>query len=193
MKIGYARTSTEAQKLDLQIDALIDAGCEPDSIYSEKISGKKTERPELQACLKALRKGDQLVVWRLDRLGRSFAHLIQTVNELKDRGVGFVSIKENIDTTTPAGELVFHVFASLSQFETELNRERVLAGLEAAKKRGKTGGRKRALNERQVEQAMTLLRSGNHTPKDIAAQFGCTSRTLYNVAKRYEQERQRCS
>ncbi len=139
--IGYARVSTDGQELDLQIRDLKAAGCEP--IFTDKVSGTKNERPGLDGCLKTLQTEDTLVVWRLDRLGRSMQHLVSVVTELKNRGVGFRSLRDGaIDTTTASGELVFNIFAALAQFEAELIRERTRAGLLAARARGRNGGRK---------------------------------------------------
>ena len=138
MRIGYARVSTDDQTLDLQRDALERAKCA--QIYEEHASGKTTTRPELDACLKSLRKGDTLVVWRLDRLGRSLGDLIHLTTELRSRGVDFESLTERIETGSPAGKLIFHVFASLAEFEHNLIRERTMAGLRAARARGRNGG-----------------------------------------------------
>ena len=140
-KIGYARVSTNGQDLDLQVRELKVAGCK--QVFTDRVSGSKSERPGLDACLKTLKKGDTLLVWRLDRLGRSMQHLVNVVADLKGRGVGFKSIRDGaIDTTTASGELVFNIFAALAQFERELIRERTMAGLSAARARGKLGGRK---------------------------------------------------
>jgi DNA invertase Pin-like site-specific DNA recombinase len=137
--LGYARTSTTDQHLDLQIDALTVAGCY--RVFTETASGARTDRPTLAQLLDQLRPGDTLVVWKLDRLGRSLRHLVDTVTGLADRGVGFRSLQESIDTTTPGGKLVFHVFAALAEFERDLIRERTTAGLTAARARGRNGGR----------------------------------------------------
>ncbi len=139
---GYARVSTEGQDLRMQTDELRAAGC--DLVFTDKAGGAKTERPGLKECLNALREGDTLVVWRLDRLGRSMQHLVSVVMALKERGIGFKSLRDGaIDTTTASGELVFNIFAALAQFERELIRERTRAGLSAARARGRTGGRRR--------------------------------------------------
>ncbi|WP_215757218.1 recombinase family protein, partial [Gluconobacter sp. P5H9_a] len=139
-RIGYARVSTDDQHLDLQRDALMQGGC--CVIYEEAVSGKNTVRPELEQCRKALRAGDTLVVWRLDRLGRSLRDLVQIVTELEQRGIGFESLTEKIETGSTAGKLVFHLFAALAEFERGLIRERTHAGLVAARARGRAGGRK---------------------------------------------------
>src|SRR3954467_3250206 len=138
MRIGYARVSTLDQNLDLQEDALKAAGCE--KIYTDKAGGTRAERPGLERALADLRAGDRLVVWKLDRLGRSLRHLIETVTALRDRGVGFQSVQEAIDTTTSGGKLIFHVFGALAEFERDIIRERTLAGLAAARARGREGG-----------------------------------------------------
>lgn len=141
--IGYARVSTEDQNLDLQIDALKKAGCKKQNIFVDKVSGAKSERPGLNACMNSLNKGDTLLVWRLDRLGRSMPHLVSIVESLKDQDIGFRSISDgSIDTTTASGELVFNIFSSLAQFERRLIQERTRAGLAAARSRGRKGGRK---------------------------------------------------
>lgn len=146
-RIGYARVSTDDQELALQLDALSGTGCL--SIYQEKASGKDTERPELIQCLKALRSGDTLVVWRMDRLGRSLSDLVKTISDLEARGVGFESLTEKIETSSATGKLMFHVFAAMAEFERNLIRERTQAGLAAARARGRVGGRKHKLDEQQ--------------------------------------------
>ncbi|MFH0823114.1 MAG: recombinase family protein [Pseudomonadota bacterium] len=139
--IGYARVSTNDQDLSLQVNELKAVGC--DTIFTDKVSGTKSERPGLDECLKTLRPGDTLIVWRLDGLGRSMQHLVSVVTELKSRGIGFRSLRDGaIDTTTASGELIFNIFAALAQFEAELIRERTRAGLSAARARGRNGGRK---------------------------------------------------
>lgn len=142
--IGYARVSTQDQDLQLQLDALELAGCEKNKIFTDKVSGSKTDRPGLEKCLAELSEGDTLLVWRLDRLGRSMSHLIGLIEELRGRGVGFRSICDGaIDTTTASGELIFNIFSSLAQFEKRLIQERTKAGLASARARGRTGGRKK--------------------------------------------------
>ena len=158
MKIGYARVSTADQKLDLQLDALKAAGCE--KWFSDIASGAKDERKGLEQALAALRPGDTLVVWKLDRLGRSISHLIKTVSELSKLGVEFLSLQEGIETGTPGGRLVFHVFAALAQFERELVRDRTKAGLDAARARGRNGGRPPKLGADQINIAQQLTRDG---------------------------------
>ena len=177
MRIGYARVSTDDQTLNLQRDALKKARCR--QIYEEHASGKNTARPELEACFKSLREGDTLIVWRLDRLGRSLADLIRLTQELQGRGVGFASLTEHIDTRSPTGKLVFHMFGALAEFERNLIRERTLAGLKAARSRGRKGGRPKKLSQKELKTIRALLRSNEVPVKDIAAQFGVNRSTLY--------------
>ena len=176
-RIGYARVSTDDQNLDLQRDALALAGCS--SIYEEIISGKSTERPELRHCLKALRSGDTLVVWRLDRLGRSLPDLVGIVSRLEQEEVGFESINERIETTSAAGKLIFHVFAALAEFERNLIRERPRAGLLAARARGRKGGRKPVLDARQLREIRALLSDPEIHVADVARRYGVSRTTLY--------------
>ncbi|HNC17705.1 MAG TPA: recombinase family protein [Accumulibacter sp.] len=157
---AYARVSTDDQVLDLQLDALRGQGIE--AIYQEHASGKSRARPELDNCLKALRAGDTLVVWRLDRLGRNLADLVQIVGALEERGVGFESLTEQINTHSPTGKLVFHLFASLAEFERNLIRERTQAGLKAARARGRHGGRPKKLNDREKAMAKSLMADPRH-------------------------------
>lgn len=181
MKIGYARTSTQDQNLDLQIDALQQLGCE--RIYQEKISSVKDHRPELENCLKALRAGDTLYIWRLDRLGRSLKHLVQLINQLQDMECSLVSIKENIDTSTPTGKLTFHIFASLAEFERDLICERTKAGLLSARARGRMGGRPQKLSEKEKSMIRQLMKDRNNSASDIAKRFGVSRATVYNITK----------
>lgn len=177
MLVGYARVSTDDQKLDLQIDALKEAGCV--KIFSDKISGAKAERPGLQQALDFVRKGDTFVVWKLDRLGRSLKHLIETVNTLNDRGVGFKSLQEGMDTSTPGGKLIFHVFGALAEFEREIIRERTQAGLKAARARGRLGGRPKAMDKTKLKIASTLMRDQTMSIKEICKEIGVSRATLY--------------
>jgi DNA invertase Pin-like site-specific DNA recombinase len=154
MLIGYARVSTEDQTLNLQRDALQKAGCE--HIFTDHISGTKATRPGLTDALSHLRTDDTLIVWRLDRLGRSLRHLIDTVTDLQERDIGFKSLTENIDTTTSGGKLIFHIFGALAEFERDIIRERTQAGLTAARARGRTGGRPKALSKGKAEMARQL-------------------------------------
>ena len=181
MKVGYARVSTNEQDLSLQLDALKEAGCE--KTYQDQVSGVKAVRPGLQEALAYLRKGDTLVVWRLDRLGRSLKHLIETVNELEERGIGFQSLQESIDTTTSSGRLIFHIFGALAEFERNLIRERTQAGLEAARARGRKGGRPKSLNAKKTELLYELYDSKKHTVKEICEMMGISRPTLYSYLR----------
>lgn len=180
MLIGYARVSTTDQNPQLQIDDLEQAGCK--QIYQDRISGSKKSRPELEACLKSLRPGDTLVIWRLDRLARSLRDLIEIVDSLKERGIGVRSLNDPIDTTSAAGELIFHIFGSLAQFERRLIQERVQAGLQSARKRGRIGGRPKKLNDDQVRRAKLLI-DGGEPVGEVAREFGIDRSTLYRALK----------
>lgn len=177
MLVGYARVSTQDQDPALQLDALNLAGCE--QVYVEKASGAQRERPQLQAALGYMRGGDTLVVWRLDRLARSIKQLIETVEDLEGRGIGFRSITEAIDTTTSGGRLVFHIFAALAEFERAIIRERTSAGLAAARSRGRRGGRPPALSAEDLVQARALLRDESIPVEKVAERFGVAPSTLY--------------
>lgn len=184
MKIGYARISKSdgSQVLDLQIDALVKSGVEPTHIYSDKASGKNDKRPGLENCLKALRQGDVLVVWKLDRLGRNLRHLVNMVQDLSEAGVGFKVLMgkgANIDTTTAGGKLVFGIFAALAEFERDLIIERTKAGLEAARARGRSGGRKFALSKAQVRLAQAAMGKKETIVSNLCAELGVTRATLY--------------
>jgi len=184
MLIGYARISKTdgSQVLDLQKDALIEAGIAVVHIYSDQASGKRDDRPGLAACLKALREGDVLVVWKLDRLGRDLKHLVNTVHDLTSRGIGLRVLTgqgANIDTTTASGKLVFGIFAALAEFERELIRERTLAGLQAARARGRKGGRKFSLSKAQVRLAQAAMRNRDTKISELCAELGVTRVTLY--------------
>ena len=179
--IGYARVSTADQNLDLQKDALTKIGCT--RIFEEYASGAKSDRPQLEAAIDYLREGDTLVVWKLDRLGRSIQHLLQTVNKLQEKGIAFKSLQENIDTTTANGKLIFHMFAALSEFERDIIRERTNAGLSAARARGRVGGRPAKMTAEQV----TLLKK-MHMDKDnsisfILETFSIKPATMYKYLK----------
>jgi DNA invertase Pin-like site-specific DNA recombinase len=182
MMIGYARVSTNDQNLDLQRDALEAAGCEKVFI-DEGISGAKTERPGLGQALAYARQGDTVVVWRLDRLGRSVSHLIQEVNALGERGVEFKSLQESIDTTSATGKLIFHVMAAMAEFERDLIRERTNAGLAAAKARGRMGGRKAALSPAQVAAARAMAADPNLTVGQAIATLGCSRSTYFRAVR----------
>lgn len=181
-RIGYARVSTDDQNLDLQRDALRLAGV--GSIYEEAASGKTAVRLELDHCLKALRAGDTLVVWRLDRLGRSLPDLVHIVAGLEEKGIGFESLTEKIETTTAAGKLVFHVFAALAEFERNLIRERTRAGLVAARARGRSGGRKPKLDARQIREIKRLMSDPTIPVGQIAERYKVSRTTIYKVAPR---------
>ena len=175
--IGYARVSTSDQNLELQLDALKEAGCR--RVFEETASGANTARPQLRDALEFLRPGDTLVVWKLDRLARSVQHLIEIIEQLHKRGCGFRSLTEAIDTTTAGGRLIFHIFGALAEFERSIIRERTMAGLDAARARGRKGGRPRLMNDDSLIVAQALLRDGVLTVKDIAKQIGVSEPTLY--------------
>lgn len=177
MRIGYARVSTNDQSTDLQTDALTQAGCE--KIFTEVASGAKADRPELSKVIDYLRKGDTLVVWKLDRLARSMSQLITTMNELEQRGIGFHSLTEAIDTSTSTGKFTFNIFAALAAFERELIKDRTQEGLRAAAARGRRGGRPRALSDEQKRMALAMLKVEDITAKQIAEQLGIGRSTLY--------------
>lgn len=177
MKIGYARVSSDDQNLDLQRDALKLAGCE--RIYEEKESGGKINRPELLRLVEALRPGDTVVVWRLDRLGRSLKHLIETVEQFENQQVGFQSVTEAIDTTTSGGKLIFHIFAALAEFERTLIRERTRAGLKAARARGRQGGRPKVLSDEQRNMAQALRDDSKQNVEAICKMLGISRTTFY--------------
>lgn len=184
MKIGYARVSTRDQSLDLQLDALHKAGCE--KIYKETASGAMKERPELVKMITNLRKGDTVVVYKLDRLGRSLQHLLELVGEIEKLGVSLVSVLDYIDTSTPNGRLVFNIFSSLAQFERELIRERTMAGLAAARARGKNGGRPKGLSEEAQKTAIVaeaLHREGHLGVNEIAKRLRISKATLYKYLR----------
>lgn len=182
MLVGYARVSTQDQNLDLQRDALAQAGCE--KVLADVLSGSKAERPGLHEAMEYLREGDVLVVWRLDRLGRSLKDLIDQVNALIGRGIGFRSLQESIDTTTSGGKLIFHVFGALAEFERDVIRERTQAGLKAARARGRKGGRPRLLEGKKLQMACSMYADTNHSPKDICTALGISPSTLYRAVAR---------
>ena len=188
MQIGYARVSTGEQTLDLQRDALTKAGC--DRIFEETASGAKADRLLLKEALAYARSGDTLVVWRLDRLGRSLKHLIETVAELATRGIGFKSLTEQIDTTTPGGKLIFHVFGALAEFERDLIRERTNAGLAAARARGRTGGRpKKLADPKTLALAQALYDGGTTDIETICKTLGISRATLYRSLEQSSERR----
>ena len=181
MRIGYARVSTTDQSLDLQTDALHAAGCA--RVFTDTVSGAKVDRPGLAAALSTCRAGDTLVVWRLDRLGRSLPHLVETVRDLDARTVGFTSLQENIDTTTSGGSLVFHSFASLAEFERDLIRERTTAGLSAARARGRKGGRPKGVDQKKQKAALALKRDLRHSVHDICEIVGISRNTYHKYTR----------
>lgn len=181
MVIGYARVSTDDQTNAAQLTELKKAGCK--RIYEEKISGRNVDRPELTRCLDRLDEGDTLVVWRLDRLGRSLADLLEIVNTLQRRKVAFVSLKEKFDTSHAAGRLIFHVFASLAEFERELIRERTMAGLSAAKARGRLGGRKPKLAKDQMNKIRSLWDGNQYSKHELGAMFNVSKSTIDRIVR----------
>lgn len=181
MLIGYARVSTTDQNLDLQKDALKAANCE--RLFTDTASGAKANRVGLTAALEHCRKGDTLVVWKLDRLGRSLPHLVETVGDLMKREVGFKSLQENIDTTTSGGKLIFHIFASLAEFERDIIRERTNAGLSAARARGRTGGRPKGVDEKKRKTALALKANPQYSVKEICEIVGISRNTYYKYTR----------
>ena len=181
MLVGYMRVSTadERQSVDLQRDAVVAAGVDERHLHQDRASGAKDDRPGLKACLADLRNGDILIVWKLDRLGRSLSHLLTIITDLKKRGVAFRSITEQMDTTTPHGEFLFNVFGALAQFERALITERVNAGLAAAKRRGRIGGRPRSLDQEQIEQIVAAL-DGGASKASVCRAFKVPRSTLLN-------------
>jgi DNA invertase Pin-like site-specific DNA recombinase len=186
MLIGYARVSTYEQTLNLQQDALQKAECT--KIFTDTASGAKTERKGLEEALNYVRTGDTLVVWRLDRLGRSLPHLITTMTDLEERGIGFKSLTENIDTTTSGGKLIFHIFGALAEFERNLIRERTNAGLTAARERGRIGGRPKALTPRQIRIAQSLYDDPKNSIAEICRTLKISKTTLYRSIKTWERD-----
>jgi DNA invertase Pin-like site-specific DNA recombinase len=178
MKIGYARVSTADQHLRMQEDALKSAGCE--EVYTDVISGVKSERPGLEKAFNYLREGDTLVVWKLDRLGRSIQHLIQTINMLQEKKISFKSLQENIDTGTSGGKLIFHIFSALAEFERDLIQERTQAGLKAARARGKMGGRPPLLDTRQINRMIEMYDEQKNTVAEICKIYSISRPSFYN-------------
>lgn len=177
MKVGYIRTSKKDQNPDLQRRDLQAFGCE--RFFEEQISSRKEVRPALRAAMEFCREGDELVVWKLDRFGRSLQELIGLVNELKDRGVEFVSLRESLDTTTPGGRLVYHVFGAVAEFERDLILERTMAGLEAARARGRKGGRKPVMDRKKISLASKLMRDRETPISEVCEAIGVSRATLY--------------
>lgn len=197
MKIGYARVSTTDQNLDLQLDALLDAGVSRENIYDDKSSGRNDNRPGLDACLKALREGDTLLAWKLDRLGRNFRHLINTVRDLQDRGIAFIVLTgqgANIDTTTANGKLTFGIFAALAEFERDLISERTKAGLNSARARGRRGGAKPKIAPYALAGVMAkadqaaIARDKEFSLAKAAAELGVHRSTLWRARDRSRRE-----
>lgn len=184
MKIGYARVSTRDQNLDLQIDALRKEGCE--KIFEEKASGAKSDRPQLLQMMQQLRQGDVVIVWKLDRLGRSLKDLVQRVTEMQEKGAGFKSLHDHIDTTTPQGKLTFHLFAALAEFERDIISERTRAGLASARARGRQGGRPKGLSQKAQDKARiaeTLYKEQEQTVAEICEYLSISKPTLYRYLR----------
>lgn len=181
MLIGYCRVSTVDQHLRMQEDALKSMGC--DEVFTDVASGVKADRPGLEKALNKLRAGDTLVVWKLDRLGRSIQHLIETVKNLQCKKIGFKSLQENIDTTTSGGKLVFHIFSALAEFERDLIKERTQAGLKAARARGRLGGRPVVLSQPQIKKLKRYYKKGELPVIEICKIFNITKPTLYRYLK----------
>ncbi len=177
MIIGYIRVSTYDQNLDLQKDALNHAGCE--RIFEDQVSGSKSVRPGLDQMMEVVRQGDTIVVWRLDRLGRSLKHLIELVTHFEQNQIGLKSLQESIDTTTPSGKLIFHIFGALAEFERHLIRERTNAGLRAARARGRKGGRPESLDSQKRQVVVNLYNSKEHSVTEICQMMGISKPTLY--------------
>lgn len=182
MLVGYARVSSDDQNLDLQRDELKKAGCR--KILEDRISGAKAARPGLQQLLEVVREGDVVVVWRLDRLGRSLKDLIEMVSVLESKGVELTSLKEKIDTTSSGGRLIFHIFGALAEFERSLIKERTVAGLAAARARGRTGGRPQILDAKQQKVLRKLYESGEHSIAELCEMFKISKPTLYSYLER---------
>lgn len=181
MKIGYARVSTADQSIYMQKQSLKKAGCE--KIFSDTASGVKTDRTGLDNAINQLRSGDTLVVWKLDRLGRSLQHLIQMIKLLQGKKIGFQSVQENIDTTTSGGKLVFHIFSALAEFERDIIRERTNAGLQAARSRGRLGGRPCLLSNKKISRLKKLYDAKKNTVIEICKIFNISRTTFYNYLK----------
>jgi len=182
MLIGYCRVSTNDQHLHMQEDALKSVGC--DEVYTDIASGVKTKRPGLEKALDKCRKGDTLVVWKLDRLGRSIQHLIETVKSLNERKIGFKSLQENIDTINSGGKLIFHIFGALAEFERDLIKERTQAGLKAARRRGRFGGRPPSLSASEIKKLKRYYKKGDLSVKEICKVFSISKPTLYSYLKK---------
>jgi DNA invertase Pin-like site-specific DNA recombinase len=182
MQIGYSRISTQDQNLQLQIDALKEAGCK--KIFSEIASGARADRQALEEALEFLRPGDVLVVWKLDRLGRSLRHLIETVTRLESKNIGFQSLQESISTTTSSGKLIFHLFACLAEFERGVIQDRTLAGLQAARSRGRIGGRPKAMDDGKLSLARSMRSDPSASVQDICHTLKVSRSTFYRYMKK---------
>lgn len=184
--VGYARVSKDEQNLNLQMDALLAEGCDKELVFVDKVSGAKTKRPGLDACLRELQEDDVLIVWRLDRLGRSMVHLISIIEGLKEQGIGFRSISDGvIDTTSPSGELIFTIFSALAQFERRLIQERTRAGLDAARARGRKGGRKPLdPNDPRIQMAKTMHKEKSMKIGDICKTLKISRTTFYRYLEK---------
>lgn len=191
MLIGYMRVSTGEQSLDLQRDALDRIGCE--RVFKDVCSGRATERPGLNKALEMARDGDALVVWKLDRIGRSLPHVVGLVGDLGKRGVGLKVLTGDVDTTTATGRLVFGIFATLAEFERDLIHERTMAGLAAARARGRAGGRPRVMTRQKLKAAMAMMADRDNVARDVAAQLGVSVSTLYAYVDAKGQARERAS
>ena len=184
MKVGYARVSTTDQNIDMQMDALRRENCR--EIFQDHASGIKSDRDGLARALEFMREGDTLVVWKLDRLGRSLKHLIDIINLLNEKGMYFKSLQESIDTGSSGGKLIFHVFGALAEFERDMISERTIAGMAAAKERGRIGGRPRKLNENNRALALSLMEDKSYSAKDVCRTLGISKTTLYRNLQEYK-------
>ena len=193
MLIGYMRVSTADQNLGLQRDALIAAGVSPERIYEDVCSGRAVERPGLSRALEVARDGDALVMWKLDRIGRSLPHVVGLVGDLQKRGIGLKVLTGDVDTTTATGRLVFGIFATLAEFERDLIHERTMAGLAAARARGASGGRPRVMTRQKLKAAMALMADRDNAARDVAAQLGVSVSTLYAYVDPKGQARERAA
>lgn len=193
MLIGYMRVSTSDQSLDLQRDALLAAAVAEERIYHDVCSGKATDRSGLARALDVVREGDAIVAWKLDRIGRSLPHVVGLVGDLRKRGVGLKVLTGDVDTTTPTGRLVFGIFATLAEFERDLIHERTMAGLAAARARGRTGGRPRVMTHQKLRAAMALMANRDNAARDVAQQLGVSLSTLYAYVDARGEPRERAS
>ena len=193
MLVGYMRVSTADQNLGLQRDALIAAGISADRIYEDVCSGKAIDRPGLARALDVARDGDALVIWKLDRIGRSLPHVVGLVGDLQKRGVGLKVLTGDVDTTTATGRLVFGIFATLAEFERDLIHERTMAGLAAARARGRSGGRPRVMTRQKLKAAIALMADRDNAARDVAAQLGTSVSTLYAYVDAKGQPRERAT